>query len=93
MDPNAALQELLALKAKIMRQWDAADDTCDFDEADVIRMAELVEALDGWIRKGGFLPERWRPRPHCTCGEGDTEGLGHCPECAVKLWEVARYGA
>ena len=26
---------------------------------DAFRMAELVEALDGWISRGGFLPEAW----------------------------------
>lgn len=27
---------------------------------DVERMGELVEALDGWITKGGYLPRRWQ---------------------------------
>lgn len=25
-------------------------------------MAELVQALDGWLSTGGFLPEGWRGR-------------------------------
>jgi hypothetical protein len=29
-------------------------------ELDATRLAELVLALDEWIRKGGFLPTRWR---------------------------------
>jgi alkyl hydroperoxide reductase subunit AhpC len=45
MDPNAALQELLAIAGAAERDPD--------------RMAELVEALDGWLRGGGFLPARW----------------------------------
>jgi hypothetical protein len=26
---------------------------------EVVRLAELVQALDEWIRGGGFLPEEW----------------------------------
>lgn len=46
MDPNAALEEL----RRITRRASAGD----FE-----RMCELVEALDGWISGGGFLPGGW----------------------------------
>jgi len=29
------------------------------DQNDVLRLAELFEALDNWIRGGGFLPAEW----------------------------------
>lgn len=45
MDPNACLEEILSL--------------CAGDDPDALRLIELMEALDGWIIKGGFLPDRW----------------------------------
>ena len=54
MDPNANLEEQLELAHKLL--------LCDYGERpfDAERLAELVVALDEWIRKGGFLPARWR---------------------------------
>ncbi len=66
MDPNAKLAELLGLA------WAAIDraDRGDFDragmtepEAEALRMAELVNALDGWMVRGGFKPARWDQVP------------------------------
>jgi hypothetical protein len=34
------------------------------DEADAARMAELVLALDGWMKGGGFLPRAWQEAKH-----------------------------
>jgi hypothetical protein len=56
MDPNANLEELRRHAEAVLTdkpnmldyQWRAQ------------RMAELVQALDGWISKGGFLPSDWR---------------------------------
>jgi len=74
MDPNATLKELRSLTAVLHdleeeyqeRQDEAEDDWLDEQLAllglirDVAaRMGELVEALDGWISKGGFLPAAW----------------------------------
>jgi len=56
MDPNANLKELLELAQEIREAYDA-DET--ISEADSARLAELVEALDGWLSKGGFLPGKW----------------------------------
>lgn len=52
MDIDACLSELLRL----------ADDLLDTEEGDatVIRCAELVKALDGWLSQGGCLPRKWR---------------------------------
>ena len=57
MDPTANFSEQLAIAARILR---AQDDNSYPDENDSFRLAELVEALNGWIRKGGFLPEQWK---------------------------------
>jgi len=60
MDPNANLTEALEL-ARILFP-DREEDTVT--DADVLisngaRLAELLLALDGWLVKGGFAPERW----------------------------------
>jgi hypothetical protein len=52
MDPDAALEELRRITR---RASEGEADPGDFD-----RLCELVEALDGWISGGGFLPEAWR---------------------------------
>jgi hypothetical protein len=54
MDPDACLKELLELSRGIGGPGWAYD-----DQRSAERMAELIEALDGWITKGGFLPQRW----------------------------------
>lgn len=46
MDPNETLAE--------MRRLAASADPDDMD-----RLSQLVEALDDWLRKGGFLPRAW----------------------------------
>jgi len=53
MDPNANLREQLSLARYILAE--KSDNTIG-----AVRLAELVEALDDWIARGGFLPERWR---------------------------------
>ncbi len=52
MDPNVNLEEQLEIAARI----EASEDTLN----DIMRLAELVAALDTWISKGGFLPNRWK---------------------------------
>jgi hypothetical protein len=49
MDPNSNLEEQLRLAA----------DLVEIGSADAARLAELVLALDEWIRRGGFIPARW----------------------------------
>ena len=67
MDPDANLRE----QREIARAIQKVLDDCNGDgsltdgqqfyvAAQAERLAELVEALDGWITKGGFLPARWR---------------------------------
>ncbi len=66
MDPNANLVELSDLAEHVH----AIEDHCNADGTftleqqaalidDAQRMADLIEALDRWIRGGGFLPRAW----------------------------------
>lgn len=55
MDPNANLAE----QKRIARRLLALDRPLVEIAADASRLAELVEALDEWITKGGFLPSAW----------------------------------
>ena len=50
MDPNACLKELREL-GKHFENVPSLEDA--------YRMAELFDALDKWISKGGFLPKAW----------------------------------
>lgn len=67
MDPNANLKEQLTLASEILAIQDAAGEDGSFDEGqsarvehNALRLAELVEELNAWISKGGFLPDWWR---------------------------------
>jgi hypothetical protein len=53
VDPNTALTDIRDLIAKTYTdEGSTLDDSC--------RLYDLVEALDGWLSKGGFLPDAWR---------------------------------
>jgi hypothetical protein len=54
MDPNAALTGIREVVAKTYTEDGANPD-------DTARLCELVEALDDWLTKGGFLPDAWTP--------------------------------
>ncbi len=49
---------------------EAVDAEEDVDEDDALDLAEGVQALDSWIRGGGFLPEDWELEE----GEDDLDG-------------------
>lgn len=51
MDPNANLSRQLELAEKTLEDEAASDDARE--------LAELVLALHGWIKLGGFLPVAW----------------------------------
>lgn len=55
MDPNATLAEIRLIIARICEGAPFVEDER--------RLAELVEALDGWISRGGFLPAEWSASP------------------------------
>lgn len=60
MDPNATLKELRELAVEQHRLEDSTDPKVTVRMATIAgRMAELVEALDGWLVAGGYLPTAW----------------------------------
>lgn len=67
MDPNANLQKQREIVQRLQELHDVGRqhsglDISDEDEvmALAMQLAELVEALDGWLSKGGFLPDVWK---------------------------------
>ena len=56
MDPNANRKELLELALKLVTDNHLYPDATWSAQ----RLAELVLALDGWLKSGGFLPDVWR---------------------------------
>lgn len=58
MDPTANLTEQLTLARRMIADYDNPNGN-GIDQDDAARLAELVVALDAWIRRGGFLPEPW----------------------------------
>lgn len=57
MDPDANLREQLEIATEIIA---ASDEDEGISEVEAVRLAELMIALDEWIRRGGFLPDAWR---------------------------------
>ena len=54
MDHNANLNEQIEIAQRLTDE--------DFHASlpgDAHRLAELVLALDDWLRRGGFVPRRW----------------------------------
>ena len=60
MDPDAALDELLTLHDRIQALPEVRLSP-RVAAQDIHRMLELVDALDGWLTSGGYLPDRWKP--------------------------------
>ncbi len=54
MDPNANLEE------QRRTAWRLLNEEEEPSPVDAMRLAELVLALDEWLFKGKFKPERWR---------------------------------
>lgn len=51
MDPDATLAEARRIYLGVLYEK---------GEGDLERLSELFEALDNWLRNGGFLPADWR---------------------------------
>jgi len=51
MDPNANLAEQRRLVDRI--------NSGKASKGDLARLADLVDSLDAWLSKGGFLPTAW----------------------------------
>jgi len=60
MDPDQNLKEQLEIAAQILAAQDANHGEAGVDPDAGANLAELVIALDEWIRGGGFLPAAWR---------------------------------
>jgi hypothetical protein len=58
MDPNANLKEQRELAAKMITDYNDSESN-GIDQDDANRLAELVQALDEWISRQGFLPKAW----------------------------------
>lgn len=58
MDPNAALTELRTLTRRCLATGDA-DTVPPGWIADAREALERIDALDDWLRRGGFLPDGW----------------------------------
>lgn len=56
MDPNEALRQL---RDALRRLRYADSHTDEQNTVDYEVVAEYAQALDEWLSKGGFLPERW----------------------------------
>lgn len=56
MDPNQTYEDL----CRAMRAMNVAFTSCEpVDTGDIDDAIELFDALDNWLRKGGFLPNAW----------------------------------
>jgi hypothetical protein len=62
VDPKACLEEILSRAQSIQqrqsegyKKWQIKNHIEDGE-----RLAELVIALNGWLTKGGFLPQPWQ---------------------------------
>lgn len=54
MDPNETLRQLREMVTEILDEGSEDDSTEREDE-----FAQLFQALDEWVSKGGFLPRNW----------------------------------
>lgn len=52
MDPNAALSRMREISSEAKEP--AADDAALLSE-----LVDLVDGLDGWLLRGGYLPRDW----------------------------------
>lgn len=53
MDPDAALAQIREL---IVKHQTSSEEISTSDAAELV---ELVDSLDEWMTKGGFLPTEW----------------------------------
>lgn len=62
MDPDACLKEALELAEIILEKWECPEES--FSEYnpwdDAVALAESVQALNGWLSRGGFKPKGWK---------------------------------
>lgn len=77
MDPNECLSRMLRAANEI-------EDTTDEIERSMLadELACLVNALDGWIKAGGFLPAAWVPKRDTIPSPPPVGSSCVCDECA-----------
>lgn len=70
MDPNKALAEILDLCRKLdsIDLLEDSEPSPAQEELEAVgemgqSLAQKVQNLDEWIRKGGALPQEWQPKP------------------------------
>lgn len=68
MDPNETLRRIRELYRSILESDIKASITV---ETEAEELAELVQALDGWITNGGFMPTKWACKWHRKESSGD----------------------
>lgn len=57
MDPDAGLTELRTLVAA----WHDGTLPAEHAATTLGRIADLIDSMDRWFGKGGYLPMRWLP--------------------------------
>ena len=74
MDPDENLKQQLELAGAILHLYhqDSGYDATD----DAVRLAELVQALNDWIVRGGFPPDAWSRRPPRSKSRRNPHGPG-----------------
>lgn len=89
MDPNEALKEIRQLTAALLHE--------EFEAAGgitaAVRLAELIEGLDEWLSRDGFLPADWRSddeKASTVCTESGTRihakgSDGRCKFCHKEM--------
>lgn len=61
MDPDANVEEQRALAAHLMdTSFDDGPASASWSSK-AVRLADLVQALDQWLSKGGAWPKAWTP--------------------------------
>lgn len=62
MDINETLSQVLAVKDIILKTWEEWDGDVmpTSTELRAVELAELVDSLNNFINKDGFLPDAWR---------------------------------
>jgi len=69
MDPEETLKRARWLAERIQRVRDA-DSVETLDEDDAFDLAEAFQALDEWLKNGGFPPAEWHhPAAHLKQSE------------------------
>jgi hypothetical protein len=65
MDPDANLREQREVTARLLADLDGrgAYGGAQDQLADVGRLAELSQAMDGWLSRGGAYPSAWPCQP------------------------------